>query len=57
MHVNNLDAKMRSNDETFSGKRFTGRSGLSTSEPVTENDSNYFKLLEADGDSLLVGAR
>lgn len=41
----------------FSGKRFTGRSGLSTSEPVTENDSNYFKLLEADGDSLLVGAR
>ncbi|VDN91576.1 unnamed protein product [Brugia pahangi] len=40
----------------FSGKRFTGRSGLSTSEPVTENDSNYFKLLEADGDSLLVGA-
>ncbi|EFO15222.1 hypothetical protein LOAG_13289 [Loa loa] len=40
-----------------SGRRFTGRNGITTSEPVTENDSNYFKLLETDGDSLLVGAR
>ncbi|EJW84393.1 hypothetical protein WUBG_04697, partial [Wuchereria bancrofti] len=40
----------------LSGRRFTGHNGLSTSEPITGNDSNYFKLLEADGDSLLVGA-
>ncbi|KAL3999131.1 Sema domain family protein [Acanthocheilonema viteae] len=37
----------------FSGRRFTGHNGVST----LENDSSYFKLLEADGDSLLVGAR
>ncbi|OZC06815.1 hypothetical protein X798_06180 [Onchocerca flexuosa] len=42
----------------LSGRRFTGRNdGASTLESGTENDSNYFKLLEADGNSLLVGAR
>ncbi|VBB26633.1 unnamed protein product, partial [Acanthocheilonema viteae] len=38
--------------QLFSGRRFTGHNGVST----LENDSSYFKLLEADGDSLLVGA-
>lgn len=42
----------------LSGRRFTGRIENPVSEvTAAENDSNYFKLLEVDGESLLVGAR